>query len=110
LWLKGFLLIKETTTGAHLCEEVKKMLLQSLSTLTQKQDGRVTNGTQSMAGRNSGVSSNVTDKHGIQRFTIFNTTFIDTQRISVWKIPQIANVVTAVSKLDVTVSKGMNHR
>jgi hypothetical protein len=38
----------------------------------------------------------------------FNTTFIDTQRTSV---PQMTNVVTAVSKLvKVTGSKGMNHR
>jgi hypothetical protein len=65
-----------------------------------------------MAGRNSGVSSNVTDptdKRKMQRFTIFNTTYIDTQRTPVWKIPQMANVV--ISKLvNVTGSKGMNHR
>jgi hypothetical protein len=87
------------------------MPLQSLSILIQKQYGRVNNGTPSMAARNNGVSSNVTDTCEIQQFTIFNTTFIDTQRTPVWKIPQMANVVTAVSKLvNVTGSKGMNHR
>lgn len=105
------MLLKEINTGAHLYEEVKKIPLRGLRILIQKEDGRVTNGTPSMAGRNNGVSSNVTDKREIQRFTIFNTTFINTERTSVWKILQVANVLTAVSKLvNVTGTNEMNHR
>jgi hypothetical protein len=67
--LSALMPIKETSTGTHLYEEVKKML-QSLSTPIQNKDGLVTDGAPSMAERNSGVSSFITDTNNKTDFDL----------------------------------------
>jgi hypothetical protein len=58
--LAAFMRMKGTTTGADLCEYAKKVL-QSLHIPIQKLSGLVMDGAPSMTGRNSGISSLITN-------------------------------------------------
>jgi hypothetical protein len=102
--------MKGTTTSDDLHDEIKKVLLK-LNTTIQKLVGVVTDGTPSMAGKNSGLSSLITKdvKNKTGRDLFVYHCLIHQENLCA-KSAKITNVFTVVAKLvNYIRSKGLNH-
>jgi len=106
--LAALILMKRTTTGGDLYEEIRKVL-HSLDIPIKKLDGLVTDGAPSIVGRSSGVSSLITNN---VRYTTNRDMIIChclKQEVCA-KCLNTMNTVTVVSKHITFVRlKGINH-